>query len=353
MKVTIQSVADRAGVSIGTVSRVLNQDPSVSPEMCERVQNSVQQLGYKPLRKRKADARKETGLAGKTVGLLTIGMDPSLSHLPVITAAIDGIRQACHELGANLRICDAPDPATRPMWIKGIQCDAWLIKGAMQGDLIAATHPDLLQQMQRNPCVWFHGRPGGAPGFGVGTNDWEVGAIAAKHLHEKGHREVAFLSPKNNHALLKHREHGFVAHCEKLGMKCEVHSRNLQAWTFPLERPKSLAAVSSLLEKILSTKKKTSAIFVPADSIAVLLYRALAERGLRIPEDLSVISANREETLIAGLYPSLTTVDVHARQVGREAVALLDRSLQPGSDLPPQDVQISPTLEIGESVHTL
>ena len=136
-------------------------------------------------------------------------------------------------------------------------------------------------------------------------------------------------------------------------MKLTTVSENLQTWKFPLERPKSLDGVQTLLTPILDKRRKVTAIFAPADSIAVLLYHALGERGLSVPSDMSVISANREAGLIAGLYPTLTTVDIHATQTGREAVALLKRSLQRGPDPAPQDIQIVPSLSLGDSVATL
>ena len=260
MKVTVQSVAERARVSVGTVSRVLNDDPSVSKELSERVRSSVDALGYRPLRRRRASIAEE-GLNGKSVGLLTLGMDRSLSQLPVVTAAIDGIRERIFEAGANLQLIDVPEPSVSPDWLKRVDCDAWLIKGAMQGDLIKATHRKLLDYLEGSPCVWFHGRPRGATGSGVGVNDWAVGEMAAQHLFENGHRDVAFLSPKNDQLLLKRRQHGFVSRCDDLGMKVAVHSRNLQAWSFPLERPRSLAAVDSLLDAALRNRRKPTAIF--------------------------------------------------------------------------------------------
>jgi LacI family transcriptional regulator len=350
VKITIQSVADHAGVSIGTVSRVLNYDPSVSPDLLYRVKQSIETLDYSPLRKRKGSSADSSGIAGRTVGLLTLGMDHSLSQLPVVTAAIDGIREQLNIEGANLQWLDAPDPGIIPNWLPRTQVDAWIIKGAMQGDLIKATHPDLRERLDMATCVWFHGRPEGAPGHAVGVNDWEVGSLAATHLHDSGHRSVAFLSPKNNHALLKRRQHGFAARCEELGMKLTTVSENLQTWKFPLERPKSLDGVKTLLTPVLDKRRKVTAIFTPADSIAVLLYHALAERGLTVPNDFSVISANREAGLIAGLFPALTTVDIHATQTGREAVALLKRALQRGPDPAPQDIQIVPSLSEGNSV---
>ena len=142
--------------------------------------------------------------------------------------------------------------------------------------------------------------------------------------------------------------------CEELGMRCRIASRNLQSWSFPLERPKSQAGVASLLDEILLAQQdRPTAIFVPADSIAVLLYHALAERGLRVPDDISVISVNREEGLIAGLFPSLTTIDIRSEEVGREAVSQLRRLLESNESASRQDLQIDPALVPGDSVKSL
>lgn len=353
MKVTVQTVAERAQVSVGTVSRVLNRDPRVSPELSQRVQQSIHDLGYVPLRKRRPKIR-NPGIAGKTIGLLTLGMDRSLSRLPVVTAAVDGIRDSASRAGTNLQWFDLPDPSAKPEWIGRGQCDGWLIKGAMQGNAWRATHESLKKLLSEAPCVWFHGHPRGAPGWSVGTNDWDAGVLAANHLKENRHRRVAFLSPKSNHQLLRRRQHGFQAACEEFGMDCRIASKNLQSWNFPLERPKSLAAVGALLDGLLGENtERPSAIFVPADSIAVLLYHALAERGLRIPDDISVISVNREDGLIAGLFPSLTTIDVHSEEIGREAVLQLKRLLATGETASRQDWQIAPSLVSAESVRKL
>ena len=352
VKVTVQTVAQRAKVSVGTVSRVLNDDPTVSLDLSQRVRRSISDLGYKPLRQRRPRLESE-GLEGKILGLLTLGMDRSLSRLPVVTAAIDGIREAAQEGGAHLQIVDVPDPNICPDWLKRVKFDGWLIKGAMQGDVWKVVHPELAAQIERQPCVWFHGRPQNAPGWSVGADDWETGALAARYLHEHDHRDVAFLSPKQNHLLLKRRQHGFVATCEELGMSCVVMAKNLESWDFPLERPKSLAAVKSLLDKLLKRKRQPSAVFVPADSVAVLLYRALAERSLRVPDDISVLSVNREEGLIAGLFPSLTTIDIRSEEVGREAVRQLRRLFGEEREAPRQDLQIEPGLVAGDSVRGL
>ena len=352
MKATMQQVATAAEVSIGTVSRVLNRDPSVSADLVARVQRSIADLGYRPLRKRRRSASAD-GLPGKTVGLLTLGLDRSLAQLPVVTSAIDGIRREIVSAGANLQLVDVPDPAQAPSWLGRVNYDAWLVKGAMQGNLLKSAHPDLAAVLANRPCVWFHGRPSEAPGSGVGVNDWETGVLAARVLHEKGHRQVAYLSPKRGHHLLRRRKHGFLAACEELDMQVDAISRNVQEWTFPLERPNSIAAMDHLVDELLAIRPAPTAVFVPADSIAVLLYRAFAQRGVRIPDDMSVISVNHEVGLIAALFPSLTTIDIRAEEIGREAVRLLARSFDSAASTPNQDVQVDPIIAEGESVKDL
>ncbi|MEM1295734.1 MAG: substrate-binding domain-containing protein, partial [Verrucomicrobiota bacterium] len=90
--------------------------------------------------------------------------------------------------------------------------------------------------------------------------------------------------------------------------------------------------------------------FVPADSIAVLLYHALAKRGLSIPGDISVISANHEIGLIAGLYPALATIDIRSELIGEEAVQLLSRAFAGEPEMATQDIQMDPLFVPGDSV---
>lgn len=351
VKVTAQQVARRARVSLGTVSRVLNDDPTVSPELSRRVRESVAALDYKRLRRRKQKSGSVHPIEGKTIGLLLIGMGDSLARLPVVTEAIDGIRHRISELGGRLEIVAAPDPGQEPRWLKTSRFDGWLIKGAMQGDLFGGSHPALVERWEQQPCVWFHGRPHGAPGSACSPNDWRIGELAAEHLAALGHRKVAFLSPKSDHLLLSKRQLGFAARCEALGVRCQVVSRNLENWTFPLERPRSLETMSELFVEMWERRAadRPTAAFTPADSMAVLFYQVLSKHGLQVGKDLSVISANHETVLTASLFPSLTTIDVCSFAIGRQAVDLLSSRLDQGPSDPSQNVLIDPALVVGES----
>ncbi len=87
-----------------------------------------------------------------------------------------------------------------------------------------------------------------------------------------------------------------------------------------------------LIDRLLRMEDHPTAIFVPADSIAVVVYRALAERGIQIGKDISVISANNELPLLSALFPALTTIDVQAERIGELAVKQLAQRFSDNSE---------------------
>jgi DNA-binding LacI/PurR family transcriptional regulator len=110
-----------------------------------------------------------------------------------------------------------------------------------------------------------------------------------------------------------------------------------------------VASVAALLDRLLRSKERPPAVFVPADSIAVLLYRAMAERRIRPGKDLAVLSCNHEILFCEGLHPALTTIDIHAREIGARALdQLYWRAARPDHPLQ-TTVTIEPRLVEGAS----
>lgn len=349
MRITVKDIADEAGVSLGTVSRVLNEHPRVSEENRQRVSLVIKQLGYTRLRRRSHQPL-GAGLRNKTLMLITLGMHRTLAQLPVVAQVMHGIQDMVTRSRASLLLADAPDPTNVLRNIDLRPVDGVLIKGAMQGDLVGALEPGFVDWLKNQPCVWFMGRPSGLPGDVVGTNDWDVGVLAANHLVERGHTRLAFLSPKPGHALFERRQAGFRAQARKLSVAMTSYVGNTRKWKLPLEPANDLENVERLLDKILNAENPATAIFVPADSIAILVYRALAERNLKPGSDVAVISVNNELSFVSALYPSLTTIDVQAEEIGRLAVQQLADRLS----LPPMSASmernLDPVLVPGQSV---
>ena len=350
-KVTVHDLAEQAGVSLGTVSRVLNSHPTVSEENRRRVTHAAEQLGYQRLRRRSSTSG-SAGLRKKILILVTLGIHRTLAQLPVVAQVMHGIQEMVSKSHASLLIADCPDPANALRTASLRPVDGVLIKTAMQGNVMGALEPGFDEWLQHHPCVWFMGRPLGAPGDAVGTNDWEIGVLAANYLIDHGHKRLAFLSPKPGHALFERRQAGFTAQAEKRGATTRSYVGANHEWTLPLEPANDLATVQRLLNRVLNADRPASAIFVPADSIALLVYRALAERNLKPGKDIAIISANNEQAIVSALYPSLTTIDVQAEEIGRLAVQQLAHRLTVPSGDGSMERNLDPVLVEGQSVGT-
>lgn len=335
MAVTIRDVADAAGVAPGTVSRALRGHPQVSAECVARVHAAAEKLGYAPLRDRSGRQQAQP-LHGKRIAIAMFGIDRTLASLPVVAEAIHGAEEALAEAGAHPILVNVPDPAEPPRSLRRVKFDGIIAKAAMQGKILQEISPKLRTALESTPLVWLLGRPMGAPGDAVGPEDTLVGRLAAEALLDKGHRAVAVVNPKADHALFASRTVAFrQAIEESQGSVVEFSQDVKRPVSFPLQPVIDVAQVQPLVNKLVeSLRRRTgpsherpTAIFCPADSIAALVYRALATVGFMPGRDLSLVSCNHERALVAGLWPSLATVDVHPQQIGRLAVEQLARRM--------------------------
>jgi LacI family transcriptional regulator len=350
MSITIREVAKAANVSVGTVSRVLNGHPTVSPENAERVQRVIDELQYKPLRLRSPESAAQP-LKDKNVSLLLLGMNRSLAGLPCVADAIHGAEAALSEAGANVLLADLPLADRVPAAFEQQRIDGVIVKGALLGDLFGSGSPALFDRLRRLPTVWFLGRPdGGDWGDVVQSNDQLVGQIAAGHLLAKGHRRLAVMNPKPDHVTFRQREASFTWHATRgAATVTAFRGRPTTDWELPLRPVDQVELVDGLVDELLATNPRPTAVFVPGDSVTAMVYRALAERGLRVGRELSIVSCNYEPALLAGLYPTPTTIDIHAERIGRLAVDQLAWQLARGGAAG-LDVGVEPTLIEGQSV---
>ncbi len=349
MPVTVKDVAKAADVSVGTVSRVLSGEPNVADETTRRVMDAVQQLGYSRLRKRKNVANGRQ-LVRKNIALLLMGMDRSLASLPSVACGIHGAESSLSGAGANVLFADLPHVDEIPKALASQNIHGLLAKGALQGKLIESADEQLIERLRQIPTVWFLGRPQGADwGDAVESNDAEVGRLAAEQLLKAGHRHMAILDPKPDHVTLGQRCASFTWHAMQHGAQVENVFGASSDWTLPLQSVNDIELVDQLVGKLLELRSKPTAVFCPADCISAMVYRACARRGIQIGKHLSLISCNNELPLLTGLYPEVTTIDICAEQIGRQAVEQLIWRLD-HPDSPPVNVSVQPRLVEGMSV---
>ncbi len=350
MRVTLNQVAAAAELSVSTASRALNDHPAISADTKARVRRLAQKLRYKPVRSHRQRGL-EDPLSGRNVAIISLGIDRSLLSLPVVAEALAGIEEALSEGGASVRVAHIPDLRQIPPGLRLESLDGAILTGPMQGRHVALAQSELVERLRELPTVWCLGRPAGCWGDVVLSNDYQTGTMAAEYLIERGHRHLAFLNPKPDHLLFVRREDGFVGTARRLGAEVQSFCESPPGgWQLPLKPPLNVEAVQNLVDRVLAMSPRPTAIFAAADSVATLVYRALAVRELTPGRDMSVISANDDRSLIAGLHPDLTTYDVHASQIGRFAVRQLGaRMADPDAELC-TDLMVPSTLVEGQSV---
>ena len=349
VKATVKHVADEAGVSVGTVSRYLNNVPTVSKDKGDLVAAAIRKLNYVPQRKQ-SRRNCEMPLHDMNIALVMLGMDRSLVSLPVVAEAIHGAETADAKAGGHVYLANAPHLDHLPPVLLRSRLDGIILKGALQGDAICRSLAPLTDRLRRIPSVWLLGRPEGCVGDMVGANDLRVGQLAADFLLDKGHDRLAFINPKRDHVTFNRRYIGFRARAVERGATVhEFLGENPGEWVLPLHSAHDVGVVQRLIDQMLALEPKCTAVFAPADSITALLYRELTSRGLQVGRDISVISSNNEQTIISGLHPSVTTVDTHAAMIGSFAVEQLIWRINHPGELS-VEILLEPELIVRESV---
>jgi DNA-binding LacI/PurR family transcriptional regulator len=283
-------------------------------------------------------------------------MEDTLVHLPIVSAALHGVESALSARGENLMLANIPRGDLVPAFLRDRSVRGLILKGPNQGTLPTTLESELIRAIEDVPHVWLMGRLHNATGDHCNYDADAAGQLVAAYLHEQGHRRIGFLNPKPGHPQFEKMHRGFADAASRLALEpqfLEVDPPGALTWPLPaitLEEN-----VRTLVDRWLRMPlgQRPTALFSPADRTSVQLYGALAARGVRIPQDVSVVSCNNETSLVSGLSPPLTTVDVHAEFVGRRAVdQLFWRIAHPREPLTLQTL-VEPHLVVRQSVARL
>ncbi|MGB3457563.1 MAG: LacI family DNA-binding transcriptional regulator [Litorimonas sp.] len=309
MKTTITDVAKEAGVSMKTVSRVLNNEPNVAKATRDRVMEAADRLDYSP----NLAAR---GLASSRSYLIALIYDnPSPSYISNLQR---GAVAACRANGYHLVL----DPM-RSETAHGDTIESRLRRLGVDGVVIA---PPLSNAGPLREAVVklgldhaLIGPSDPADRQAVLMDDAEASRQMTQHLIELGHTEIGFIEGPSDHSSSAQRLRGFRAAMEGAGLSVTPDHVRRGDFTFA----SGVEAAQALLG---SPASRPTAIFASNDDMAAGTMQVAARLGLDVPGDLSVCGF--DDTPIARMvWPQLTTVAQPIRRMGEVAVAMLiDRS---------------------------
>jgi DNA-binding LacI/PurR family transcriptional regulator len=183
-----------------------------------------------------------------------------------------------------------------------------------------------------------------------------AGRLVAAHLQQRGHTRVAFFNPKPGQVQFERIKSAFFAVARSHQIEPSLLEVDPpQELTWPLPAITIEDHVDILVERWtrLPKSSRPTALFTPSDRTAVQVYAALSRRELRVADDVSIISCNNERTLATSLHPTLTTVDVHAEEIGTRAIDLLLWRIAQTEPAHSLQVYVDPSLAERESVAKL
>lgn len=295
---TLKDVAADAGVSVATAARVLNRDPDlrVRPATRQRVLSAAEALDYRP-------NRVASGLRTRRTGTIALVL-PDPQNL-AWGETLWGVERAAAEREYVVVVADAHGPT-----LDARQLTHFVLEGRMDGLLVAfATVVDeLVAQIASRglPLVPINSRSAIVDGS-VTMDDTQASALAIDHLVELGHRRIGFLAGRADTDVGRRREAGYREAMTRHGLRVAA------AWVVPGDYTERQAAASAA--EVLALHDRPSAIFTVNLQSALGLRAAARARGLRMPEDLSIVTMD-DHPILEHTDPPLTAVRLPMAEMG-------------------------------------
>lgn len=331
MAATIRDVAKEAGVSVATVSRVINNSSLISNKTKKKVRKIIRELGYVPYAHAKTVIQKNM----RTIGLLL----PDIKNIfyPLV---IRGVEDTLEREDYSIFLCNTDESIDK----EKKYLDTLINKG-VEGIILLGTRPAKLKHnyiiniSKELPVVMVNDYILGSNIYSVMTDEVEGAYSAINYLISLGHRKIAFINGNVDYTTYRYKYQGYERALADSGITMleDYHIK---------ETPYEIGGYRGT-NKLLEMEEKPTAIFTASDQIAVGVYRAINKAGFKIPQDFSVIGYSGIP-LSAELFPELSTVDQFPERTGKLAAQTLLRLIS-GEVLEQKRILIEPKLVIRNS----
>ncbi|PAB60067.1 LacI family DNA-binding transcriptional regulator [Anaeromicrobium sediminis] len=300
----IKDVAKKAGVSVATISRVLNHPDTVSPTTKEHVLAIMKELNYTP----NWFAR---GLNLNKTNVIAL-LIPNILN-PIYTQIAKGVEDIAHQKGYNILLCNTEENESKER-----EYIEMLLKRKVDGLILTASllnKKDINKIKKRETPLVMIGKNKSSAKENMVFTDYIVGAYeATKHLVETGYRKIAYISG------VKHQ----IENIEKqIG-----YEKALKEFCLPVEKKYIIEGNNSIeggylaAKKLIQSKEIPEAIFAANDLMAVGAMDAIKTMGLRIPQDIAIVGFDNID-MSALVEPKLTTISQPVYKMGLIAARLL------------------------------
>lgn len=310
MAATIQDVAKKAGVAIGTVSRAFNDYPDIRPETKERIVQAARELGYTP----NVSARNLSAKKPPNIGLIISGLLDGNNKDNLVYLVLQGALRYATTHGLEIAMY-ATDSVEQQRQSYTEFCTQHSISGTILSGI--TTDDAYFNELMDSgiPTVALDVPIFGENAGWVSVDNRAAAREAVEYLLASGHREMMVVCGKRNAVVNSERMQGVM---DAFG---EAHMTALEGDCLYCDFSEE-TAYEKVAARLRARRRAPDAIFCFSDVMALGVMRALREAGLRIPEDVSVVGFDGLP-LCELTVPPLTSVFQDMRSMGYEAVALL------------------------------
>lgn len=323
---TVYDVADKAGVSIATVSRVVNSPDKVNPETRTKVLNVIDALGYVPKAEAAARARKSAGRIGVLAPFFTY---------PSFVQRLRGVATALTNLPFELTVYTVDSTARRDSYVTSLS-----LTRRLDGLILMALpfSQEIVERLVNNSMETVSIEVTHSSFSSIEIDDQQGGRLAAEYFIKKGHTRLGFIGDSNL------PEYAFPTSDRRLaGYRAAIYAAGLE-----LEHSHIALAAQSIenarqcMNRLLDLPQPPTAVFCASDTQAMGALKAARARGMRVPQDIAIMGF---DDLDIADYIGLTTIRQHLEESGRMAVELLLSRLE-NRTRPIKNVRL--TLEVVE-----
>jgi LacI family transcriptional regulator len=328
-----RSVSVHAGVSVGTVSNVLNRPARVQVDTRAKVQAAMQSLGYV----RNETARQLRAGDSRTVGLVVLDVAN-----PFFTDLARGVEDRFNSEGLAVVLCNTDADAAKERGYLEL-----LAEQRVRGILISPTPAarPLLADLRRRglPVVLLDRSSGRAGPCSAAVDDVKGGDLALTHLLDAGHRRVTFVGDPGSSTQVRDRLLGARRAVRRFGLA----SSTLQV---ALSRESNVVAGRDVAHALIgeTTGALPSAVFCANDLLALGVLHELLRHGVDVPGDVALVGYDDIAFAEAAAVP-LTSVQQPRHQLGYAAAGLLIEETSPGSAHHHRQIEFAPTLVVRDS----